>query len=275
MMVRQQMTDRKVCVLIPTYNNGGTIVDVVERTAAVAPDIVVVVDGSTDDTCERLARWQATVADREAAGEMAANREGAGQRDASLTVVEHDGNRGKGQALLTGFKYAINKGFEYVVTLDADGQHYPEDIPLLMAESMAHPEALIVGSRNLQQVNMPGGSIFANRFSNFWFAVQTGLRLPDTQTGFRLYPLRHLSGVHLITARYEAELELLVFAAWAGKELRPVPVQVYYPPQGERVSHFRPLADFGRISLLNTVFCLVAIFYGWPKALIRRLRGGR
>lgn len=249
------LTSGKVCVVIPTYNNGGTIVDVVERTSAVVPIIVVVVDGSTDDTLEQLRRWQ--------------------ESHHALAVVEHEKNRGKGQALLTGFKYAISKGFEYVITLDADGQHYPEDIPLLLAESMAHPEALIVGSRNLQQEGMPGGNTFANRFSNFWFAVQTGIRLPDTQTGFRLYPLRHLSGVHLITARYEAELELLVFAAWAGKELRPVPVRVYYPPQSECVSHFRPLADFGRISLLNTVFCLVAVFYGWPKALIRRLRGGR
>ena len=253
--VGETMTACKVCVVIPTFNNGGTIVDVVERTTAIAPYVVVVDDGCTDDTRERLAAWQ--------------------QNHDGVVVVGHDENRGKGHALLTGFKYAINKGFEYVVTLDADGQHYPEDIPQLMAESMAHPEALIIGSRNLQQEGMPGGNSFANRFSNFWFAVQTGIRLPDTQTGYRLYPLRHLSGVHLITSRYEAELELLVFAAWAGKELRPVPVRVYYPPQGERVSHFRPLADFVRISLLNTVLCFVALFYGWPKALFRRVKGER
>ena len=119
---------------------------------------------------------------------------------------------------------------------------------------------------------MPGGNTMANRLSNFWFAAQTGIRLPDTQTGFRLYPLRRLSGVHLITARYEAELELLVFAAWAGVELLSVPVRVYYPPQGERVTHFRPFADFMRITLLNTAFWLVALFYGWPKALLRKLR---
>ena len=248
--VRQAMNDRKVCVVIPTYNNAGTICDVVRRVAALTEHIVVVVDGCTDDTRQRLDEL----------------------KDLPLQVVDYAENRGKGHALLMGFKHAINRGYEYAITLDSDGQHMPEDIPQFVEALVEHPEALIVGARNLQAENMPGGNTFANRFSNFWFRVQTGVKLPDTQTGYRLYPLRRLSGVHLITSRYEAELELLVFAAWAGVELVPVPVRVYYPPEGERVTHFRPLADFGRISLLNTAFCVVAVFYGWPKALLRRIR---
>ena len=112
---------------------------------------------------------------------------------------------------------------------------------------------------------MPGGNTFANRFSNFWFTIQTGIRLPDTQTGFRLYPLKRLSGTRFVTSRYEAELELLVFAAWAGVELVSVPVRVFYPSQEERVTHFRPVADFARISVLNTVLCFLAVVYGWPR----------
>jgi len=255
--VQQLISERKVCVVVPTYNNGRTVVGVLRRIAAITSHIVVVVDGCTDDTREQIARWLA---------------EGVVTGD-TFNMVDYAENRGKGHALLMGFKYAIQKGYEYALTIDSDGQHYPEDIPLFIDAMEQHPDALIVGSRNLAEHNMPGGNTFANRFSNFWFAIQTGVRLPDTQTGYRLYPLRHLSGVHLITSRYEAELELLVFAAWAGVELVPVSVRVYYPPPGERVSHFRPFADFGRISLLNMLFCLIAVFYGWPTALWRKLGG--
>lgn len=241
----------RVCVVVPTYNNAETIVDVLSRIAAITQHIIVVVDGCTDDTRQRLHNFTA----------------------APLIVVDHAENKGKGAALLSGFKCAIQKGYEYALTIDSDGQHYPEDIPLFLRAMEEHPEAFIIGSRNLKQKNMSGGSSFANHFSNFWFAVQTGVRLPDTQTGFRLYPLRNLSGVHLITSRYEAELELLVFAAWAGAELIPVPVRVYYPPKSERVSHFRPLTDFLRITLLNTAFCFVAIFYGWPRTLWMKVIG--
>lgn len=248
--VGQLIDERKVCVVIPTYNNGGTIFDVVRRTLAVTSHVIVVIDGSTDDTRQQLSKLE----------------------DSGIQVVDLAENHGKGHALLAGFKHAIHQGYEYALTLDGDGQHYPEDIPHFMEMMVCHPDALVVGARNLHEANMPGGNTMANRLSNFWFAVQTGIRLPDTQTGYRLYPLRHLSGVHLITSRYEAELELLVFAAWAGVELISVPVRVYYPPVGQRVTHFRPFADFMRITLLNTVFCLVAVFYGWPKALLRRLK---
>ena len=241
----------RVCVVVPTYNNAVTIVDVLRRIAAITQHIIVVIDGCTDDTRERLKDFT----------------------DAPLVIVDHAENKGKGAALLSGFKCAILKGYEYAITIDSDGQHFPEDIPVFLRAMEEHPEAFIIGSRNLKQKNMSGGSSFANHFSNFWFAVQTGVRLPDTQTGYRLYPLRNLSGVHLITSRYEAELELLVFAAWAGADLIPVPVRVYYPPKNKRVSHFRPLTDFLRITVLNLAFCLVAIFYGWPRTIWLKVRG--
>ena len=154
-------------------------------------------------------------------------------------------------------------GFDYAVTIDADGQHYPEDIRVLLRAHEVHPNALIVGSRQFTDNNMPGKSKFANRFSNFWFTLQTTINLPDTQTGMRLYPLHQLYGLNLITSRYEAELELLVFAAWHNVPLVPVPIRVYYPPLEQRVSHFRPAYDFTRISILNCFLCVGALLFGY------------
>lgn len=242
---KERVTPR-FCAVIPTYNNAGTLLDVVRRTHALLPDIVVVDDGSTDRTAELLAASLVPV-----------------------TVVSGERNRGKGHALREGFRKAREGGFTHAVTLDADGQHYPEDLPRLLAAACEDPVALIVGSRPLVHENMPRGNTFANRFSNFWFRVQTGLDLPDTQTGLRIYPLSELRGERWMTSRYEAELELLVASAWAGVRLLPVTVRVDYP--ADRVSHFRPTRDFLRISLLNTVLCLVAVVYGWPRILLRKL----
>ena len=143
------------------------------------------------------------------------------------------------------------------------------DIPVLVKALTQHPGALVVGSRNLSAENMPGGNTFANRFSNFWFRVQTARTLPDTQTGYRAYPLDRLPDLRLLTARYEAELTLLVFSAWKGVELVPVPIRVCYPE--DRVTSFRPFHDFFRISLLNTGLCLLALVYGYPRLLLERL----
>lgn len=248
--IRQQMKDMRICVIVPTYNNAGTVVDVLRRILAITSQAIVVIDGCTDNTRQRLQ-------------ELA---------DTAIDIVDYAHNRGKGHALVEGFKRAINKGYEYAITIDSDGQHYPEDIPLFVEALSRHPRSLIVGSRNLHEKNMPGGNTFANKFSNFWFKLQTGISLPDTQTGYRLYPLNKLAGTQWMTSRYEAELELLVNAAWRSVPLVPIPVRVYYPPQGERVSHFRPTADFMRISLLNTLLCFLAVVYGWPRMLIHKFK---
>lgn len=244
---RQLLRERGICVVIPTYNNGGTISRVVSEVLEQCADVIVVNDGSTDDT-----------------GLLLHTIDG-------ITIVEYERNRGKGHALKAGFRKARAMGFAYAITLDADGQHYPADIALLLRANCEHPGALIVGKRNLEGVERSGGSKFANAFANFWFAVQTLHYLPDTQTGFRLYPLKKLYGLPLLTSRYEAELELLVMASWHGVPLRSIPVSVYYPPQSERVSHFRPALDFARISLLNCVLCLLAVVYALPLGLLRLL----
>ena len=241
---RTEMQQLKVCTVMPTYNNSGTLRDIVERVLDYCADVIVVNDGCTDNSAEILASFS----DR-------------------ITVVDYGRNRGKGYALKQGFKKAQKMGFDYALTIDSDGQHFPEDIPLFVEALEQHPGALIVGSRNLNQENMPGGNTFANKFSNFWFKIQTGINLPDTQTGYRLYPLQKLP--HIFSARYEAELSLLVFSAWRGIDLVPIKVNVCYPE--DRVTHFRPFWDFFRISVLNTILCLVAIVYGWPSRLIHKL----
>ena len=230
-----------ICAVIPTYNNAGTLADVISRTARYISDIIVVVDGSTDHTLEVL---QSVVI--------------------PVTVVQYAQNRGKGYALKQGFRKALSMGFSHALTIDSDGQHFPEDIPSLMAVSRQQPECFVIGNRNIKADNMPQRNTFANRFSNFWFAVQTGVLLPDTQSGMRIYPLNRLHGLDLLTSRYEAELELLVFAAWAGEKIMSVPIRVYYPSDSERISHFRPVYDFVRISVLNTILCVLAVIYGLP-----------
>ncbi|MCR5709204.1 MAG: glycosyltransferase family 2 protein [Bacteroidales bacterium] len=235
-----------ICIVIPTYENAGTICDVVGRAVAQGFPVIVVNDGSTDGTTSVLE-----------------------QSGLPATVLTHPHNRGKGIALRTAFTYARERGYRYAITLDADGQHFPEDVPVLVNALVQHPGALVVGSRNLQAENMPGGNSFANRFSNFWFRVQTARSLPDTQTGFRAYPLDLLPSLRLLTSRYEAELALLVFSAWKGVKLIPVAIRVCYPE--DRVSSFRPFRDFFRISVLNTLLCLLALVYGYPRMALHKL----
>lgn len=247
MELKSQLRSRGICVIIPTYNNEKSIRQVVTNTLNYCDDVIVVNDGSTDCTTATL---------HEMGG---------------ITLVSYPQNKGKGYALREGFRKALSMGFAYAITLDADGQHYPADIALFLKANQEHPEALIIGRRLLEGVDRSKGSSFANKFSNFWFYVQTGKALEDTQTGYRLYPLHKLYGVGLLTSRYEAELELLVFASWHGVELVSIPVNVYYPPREERVSHFRPGKDFARISVLNTVLCFLAVVYGLPLRLGRKL----
>ncbi|MBQ9286208.1 MAG: glycosyltransferase family 2 protein [Bacteroidaceae bacterium] len=238
-------------ILIPTYNNSLTVCDIVRRALSVCKDVMVVNDGSTDDTLDRLLALK---------------------HDIDFELVSHRHNRGKGGALKAGFRRARELNYTHVLTLDADGQHFPEDAPLLLTAGQSDPEAIIVGCRTFGDENMPGSNVFANKFSNFWFTVQTLRCIPDTQSGFRLYPLDHIGGLRILTSRYEAELELLVFSAWRSTKILSVPVRVYYPPAGERVSHFHPTKDFLRITVLNTILCLLAIVYGAPRMLLDSLK---
>lgn len=246
--------ENEVCAVIPTYQNAKTLLKVVADVHRVVDTVFVVDDGSNDGTAALLDK--------------------ATGNERPEKVLAHPKNCGKGAALKTGLTYARQQGFRYAVTVDADGQHRADDIPALLKAVEEEPDALAIGSRGLQHENMPAKSTFANRFSNFWFALQTLQRLPDTQSGLRVYPLRCLHGLRWMSARYEAELTLLVFSAWAGVKLLPIPVSVYYPPRDQRVTHFRPGRDFTRISVLNTLLCFLMVVYGWPRIFCRQIARG-
>lgn len=234
-------------VVIPTYNNDRTLAKVIAGVGHYCADIFVVNDGSTDRTAEVLASTR------------------------NIRVIAYARNRGKGYALRTGLRAAREAGFRYALTIDSDGQHYPDDITRFIERIEEHPDALLIGARNLTADNMPSKNTFANRFSNFWYLVETGQRLDDTQSGFRLYPLRRLGRLRSLCSRYEFEVEVIVRAAWRGVAVENIPVKVYYAPEGERVSHFRPLRDFTRISLLNSVLVLEALLFYYPWRFFRSL----
>lgn len=235
------------CIIIPTYNNAHTLQSVIDSVLQYVADVIVVNDGSTDSTSDVLVS------------------------NTAIKVISYHTNRGKGYALKQGFKLATTMGYRYAITIDSDGQHQSSDIALFLNKVQQYPDSLIVGSRILHQENMPGGSTFANKFSNFWYRLQTGINLPDTQSGFRLYPLAKIAGMHFITNRYESELEMIVRAAWKGIKVCDVAISVYYPPLEERVTHFRPFRDFFRISVLNTFFTITAFVYVYPAIWISKL----
>jgi glycosyltransferase involved in cell wall biosynthesis len=242
------MEGMEYCVIIPTYNNEETLEGVMSGVLKITKNIIVVNDGSTDNTNDVLKKFS------------------------FLTIISYERNRGKGYAIRKGFETAIAKGYLYAVTIDSDGQHFPEDIVTLTSQIDKKPDTLIIGARNLAPEELSKGSSFANRFSNFWYRFLTGINLPDTQTGFRLYPLRPLSGMRFYTAKYEFELEVLVRAAWRGIRIESVPIRVFYPSRSERVSHFRPFMDFFRIGLLNAIFVIIALIYVKPFSFLKYLR---
>jgi glycosyltransferase involved in cell wall biosynthesis len=235
----------KCCVLVPTFNNAGTLGRVLDGILKFTQQIIVINDGSTDNTSAILEGFTL------------------------LTVITVVQNTGKGNALRKGFDAARNLGFRYAISIDSDGQHNPDDLPRFLSKIESEPDTLIVGTRNMLQEGIPGKSSFGNTFSNFWFAVETGIRLPDTQSGFRLYPLEKLADLRFYTSKFEFEIEVLVRAAWRGISIKPIPVEVHYEPSGQRISHFRPFRDFTRISMLNTLLVLLALFYFRPVLYFR------
>lgn len=239
----------KACVIIPTYNNDATLGQVIDSVLAYTAHIIVVNDGSTDQTREVLATYE----DR-------------------IHIHHCPINRGKGIALRTGFQLAIDAGYAYAITLDSDGQHRASDIPRFFEVLQAHPGALLIGARNMGQDNVPGSSSFGHKFSNFWYQIMTGNKLPDTQSGYRLYPLNPLAKIHLRTTKYELEMEALVRLGWQGIETLPVPIDVYYPPQEERITHFRKIPDFSRIFVLNTLMVIIGLLYARPLLFFKELK---
>ncbi|MEJ1237666.1 glycosyltransferase family 2 protein [Chryseolinea sp. T2] len=246
--IRSLFQLHRICVLIPTYNNAQTLERVINDVLSYTDQVIVVNDGSTDSTPRILEGYPA------------------------IKKVSYPNNRGKGYALRTGFAFALSEGFDHAITMDSDGQHYAADLISLLKAFVEIPEAIIVGARNMDQSTVPGKSSFGNKFSNFWFWVNTGITMQDTQSGYRLYPIRRMRNINFVTKKFEFEIEVLVRSSWNGIPVINVPVKVFYPEKGKRITHFRPFKDFTRISVLNTVLVTIALLFIKPRDIWRSLK---
>lgn len=246
-IITQKPLNLSICVIIPTYNNEKTLRRVINGVLLFTDQIIIVNDGSTDSTPIIIEDYK------------------------QITQIHFDKNKGKGMALRVGFEKAKTLGFLHAITIDSDGQHFPENLPLFEKEILEseHP-VLLIGSRNMTQENVPKKSSFGNKFSNFWFWFETGKTLTDTQSGFRSYPLQSIPN-RFFTPKFEFEIEVIVRSSWKGIEVKNIPIDVLYDPT-ERVSHFRPFKDFARISVLNTVLVTIALLYIKPRDFVRKFK---
>lgn len=223
-----------IAIVIPLYNHGDSVRQVVQDALALGLPVIVVDDGSTDGGTKHL-------------------------HDLPITCLRHAQNRGKGAAIRSGAAEARRQNASHIITLDADSQHKPEDIRLFLPHIQQQPHAIIVGARDFSVAHVPASSRFGRAFSGFWMRVQTGLGVSDMQSGFRCYPLEIFDCLSLSEKHYSFEVEVLVKAAWAGFAIVEVPISVYYPPPHLRRSHFLSIRDNVRISLLNTKLTVRAL----------------
>jgi glycosyltransferase involved in cell wall biosynthesis len=215
----------RVAIVIPAYNHEGKIAGVIREARKLSWPLFVVDDGSTDGTYERI------------------------KDSPDVVVIRHGRNLGKGAAILTGFAAAAPSA-DWVVTIDADGQHHPADAWNLIRAIPPGKRPIIVGRREgMDHRHVPWQSRFGRAFSNFWVRASGGPDIIDTQSGFRLYPLPEAGQLQVQARRFQFEVEILVRAIWQGLPVLEAPVSVTYQPPGERVSHYRGFVDFCR----NTV----------------------
>jgi glycosyltransferase involved in cell wall biosynthesis len=212
----------RYAIVIPTYNHKKHLRRVVENTLQLGLPVFVVDDGSTDSTPEILSSIS------------------------GLTILRHEKNVGKGAALLTGFAAVAPKA-DWAVTIDADGQHNPEEILSLIQAIPDGQRPLVIGKREgMEKKNVPWTSRWGREFSNFWVWAACGRWFSDSQSGFRIYPLPETTHLGTRAKRYQFEVEILIRAVWHDFPIIEVPVHVHYGPREERVSHFRPWLDFWR-----------------------------
>jgi glycosyltransferase involved in cell wall biosynthesis len=240
----------RVLVVIPAYNEAATVADVALRACRYADCVIIVDDGSQDDTVERL-------------------------EGLPVSVLRHERNRGKGASLWDGMQRAVADGASSIVTLDADGQHRPEDIPRLVAAARDHPERLIIAARSQKRGRAPKLRRFANGMADFWISWAAGCPIEDSQSGFRLYPaplIRILATGHRPRHGFVFESEVLIEAARMGFRPMAVPIDTIYFALS-RASYYRPITDTVRIVLMVAWKLISKGMY--PQGLVRSLRRSR
>jgi glycosyltransferase involved in cell wall biosynthesis len=246
-ILQKRFKSLNCCVLIPTYNNSNALKNVIDSVLEYTESIIIVNDGSTDNTKEILSRYL------------------------YLQIFHHAKNLGKGKALQTGLLNGIELGYDYLISIDSDGQHLASDLEIFLDELEKNKNAIIIGNRNMNVDHVPTKSSLGKRFSNFWFKIETGKELPDTQSGYRLYPIKKLANTFYFSSKFEFEIEIIVRAVWKGLNVISVPVKVYYAPPNERISHFRPFKDFARISILNTFLVTIALIWYYPYLFLKNI----
>lgn len=208
-----------VTALVPTYNNPLTIKKVAFDILEHGYNLIIVDDGS-EIAVESLFQED--------------------EKD-NIIFLRHKINRGKGEAITSGIKKAKELGYTHVVSLDGDGQHLASQIKPLI-ESINDQDEIIIGARNFNIDNIPNGSKFGRWFSNFWACWDTGYKITDSLSGFRVYPISILD-LEIKTSRFDWEMEVIVRHADAGKVIKEIDIECYYPLEEERVSHFRKFWD--------------------------------
>ncbi len=242
--------DQETAVVIPAYNEAATIRDLVERTLAQVSQVIVVDDASSDGTGDLLAGLP-------------------------VTLLRHEVNRGKGAALVTGFREALKREVSAVITLDGDGQHRPEDIPNFLVKARETRGLIVIGSRRAGKQNQPRLNYRLNRIADFWISWASGYRIEDSQSGFRLFPREVLENVEAKHSRRHSfvfESEMLINAAHAGYRSCAIVIPTLYAGVMQRQTHFRP-ADLTCIVLMVASKLLARWMY--PQGLYHYLCDAR
>ena len=214
---------QRVLLVIPTYNNATTIANVITKSIKTGNDILLVDDGSTDETKTIIFSFP-------------------------IYKITHTQNMGKGSAILAAIKWASNNNYTHIITIDADNQHDPSEVTKFISKIKEKPLAIIVGTRNFSNAEVPRKSRFGRKFSNFWLKTACGTTIHDSQSGFRAYPVEAILKLKLSETRYNLEIEILAKAVWAGLLLDSVDISVHYSDATKQASHFDPLRDNIRIS---------------------------
>lgn len=209
-----------ICVVIPAYNASQTIGDVTKGALKHVSRVFVADDGSTDAT-------------------------GANASAAGAGVITIDRNRGKGNALKLLFQRAMKEGYDVVISMDADGQHDPEEIPKFIEMHIIYPDSIIIGSRMHEKEKIPRSRYNSMHIARFYISLAANQFIEDTQCGFRLYPLSLIKEIQLVTGKYVTETELLMKVGDMGASIKLVNIRTIYNENG---SHFRPIADIANIT---------------------------
>lgn len=223
------MTDtrKKTAIVIPAFNESATIKDLATRCLTLIELVIVVDDGSTDDTVKQLDGMD-------------------------VVLLKNEKNSGKATSLWNGMQYAIGEGVEQIVTLDGDGQHFPEDVPLLINAAAENPSCMVIAARLNKRENAPKARLRANEIADFWVSWAAGQKITDSQSGFRLYPAELISNSRLSVSRkhgFVFESEIIIQSVRLGYPCKTVAIDSVYM-ENARASHFKPVADITKIVLM-------------------------